>query len=323
MEARYGLNQGFQIYDDAGELIRLSAAEILFKSTEWLKNNKDEPFFLFIHFFDPHTPYYSPEHFRTKFGAPDKAVPPAIEFVPDPSLFTPTLVHETIAAYDATIAYADWAVGKLMQELDQLSLNERTLVVLVSDHGETLDELATRYGYFFDHGEFLYVHQLQIPLIIRTPETVTSGNEIVHTDPVSITDVMPTILEELEIELPRSMAGLSLLPMLHGEKVSHGPVFSERRAFGKAPKPYMRGDDYSIIEGPWHLIFSTVRDNELYNLLDDPGEISNLQHKPDRSKTLKGKLYKWLDKVEPLFGPPMFETDEEALRRLRTLGYVG
>jgi arylsulfatase A-like enzyme len=322
MNARYGLDQGFQTYNDVGKQTTRTAEETLAKATIWLENHKDESFFLFVHFFDPHTFYHAPDFFREKFGAPDRPMPPKRGFIQNSSQFTTEVIGKTIAAYDAEIAYADWALGRLMQTLEHLDLNENTLIVLLSDHGETLDELATRYGYFFDHGEFLYVHQLQIPMVIRMPAMVSQEIGIVHIDTVSIADIMPTILELLQIEPLTSIAGLSLLPILHGEKVSHGPVFSERQTFERAPKPYLRGDDYSIIEGKWHFIFSTVRDSELYNLLDDASEVSNLRHEREKTKTLKGKLYKWLKQVKPLFGPSKFETNKEALEQLRSLGYV-
>ena len=101
MDARYGLNQGFQTYDDAN--IR-PAGKTLVKATKWLKKHSGEPFFLFLHFFDPHTPYHAPESFRTKFDAPNKPFPPASKFVPNPSRFTTGLIRKSIAAYDAEIA---------------------------------------------------------------------------------------------------------------------------------------------------------------------------------------------------------------------------
>ncbi len=322
MDARYGLNQGFHTYDEAMGPGMQIAAKTLAKATAWLMNHRDGPFFLFTHFFDPHTPYYAPEDFRNKFDAPNRETPPEFVFLSNPSQFTPHLVRKVIAAYDAEIAYADWAVGKLISELDRLDLGKHTLVVLVSDHGESLDELITRYGYAFDHGEFLYEHQLRIPLIIRMPERVIKERNIVHTSPVSIVDVMPTILDMLQIDPPGLMAGQSLIPMLHKEKVAHDPIFSEMREFKTPPKPYLAGSDYSIIDDKWHLIFSTIRGTELYNLLDDLSEISNLRRERKETEALIKKLKSRLEHLNPLFGPSIFETDREAIEQLRSLGYV-
>jgi arylsulfatase A-like enzyme len=327
MNARYGLNQGFQTYDDAGQQGFRPANESLKAAISWLDKHNNEPFFLFLHLYDPHTPYYAPKDFRTRFGAPHRPMPPPeIGIMSNPKMFTAELIRESIAAYDAEIAYADWAVGKFMERLNQLRLDENTIVVLLSDHGESLDELITRYGYAFDHGEFLYNYELQIPLLIRIPENL-SQKQNVHTTPVSIVDIMPTILETLDIEPPDTIAGISLVPVLRGQKGVRNAVFSERRKFQKVPTPYLgdydfSGYDFSIIENEWHFIFSTVRESELYNLAQDPHEVSNLKHEIERSRKLKNKIQHWHKQTKPFFGPTKFEIDKQMLERLRSLGYT-
>ena len=145
----------------------------------------------------------------------------------------------------------------------------------------------------------------------------------VHSEQVSIVDIMPTILEILDIETPGFMAGDSLVPMMRGEQTSHGPIFTERRTFDKVYRPYLRGNAYSIIEGKWHFIFSTVVKSELYDLVKDPREVSNLL--PQQVQTvdmLNRKLQSWLAELKPVFGSSVFETDQEAIERLRSLGYT-
>jgi arylsulfatase A-like enzyme len=324
MDARYGLGRGFQTYVDVGgdERLEIPAEETLSKATRWLKRSANEQFFLFVHFYDPHTWYHAPERFRKKLGAPDEQEPPGRQFVPNPDEYTPERVEEIIAAYDAEIAYADWAVGELLRELVRAGVEDNTVVVVLSDHGESLDELLTRYGYGFDHGEFLYAHQLEIPLIIRTPEDISQGEGIVHGVSVSILDVMPTILDILQIGPPESMEGRSLVPMLRGEPASHEPIFSERRAYQEAPKPYLAAAGYSVIEAEWHVISSGGGAIELYNLLDDPGEVSDLGGEHEKVETLRSELQQWVARLKPLFGPSMFETDKEAIEGLRDLGYA-
>ncbi len=322
LDRRYGLAQGFKTYDDPGKRDSCDAEETLDKATVWLGNHSKEPFFLFVHFFDPHTPYYAPESFRRQFGAADISAPPAIEFVREPGRFTADVIGNAIAAYDAEIAYADWALGELMSEVQRLGLDENTVVIFVSDHGETLDELIERYGYAFDHGEFLYAHQLHIPLIIRMPKWIRKEMGIIHTTPVSLVDIMPTILEMVNIKPPSRIAGRSVVPILRGEQFPSSPVFSERRTFGKLPQPFLKGESYSVIEGKWHFIFATDQENELYNLTEDPRERFNLLRESKKVNELKNELHKWLEQVQPLFGPSVFETDKEAVERLRSLGYT-
>ena len=323
LEARYQLNKGFQTYDDVGLQTKSSATRTLNRVTAWLQNHDNtKPFFLFVHLFDPHTFYHAPEAFRKRFDAPDIKLPPERIFVRDTSQFTPELVTKVIAAYDAEIAYADWAVGKLLFELERLGADKNALIVLTSDHGESLNELIQRYSYAFDHGEFLYAHQLQIPMVIHAPQMVSLGQEKVHTTAVSIIDIMPTILDILGIEPPSPIRGHSLLSMLQGKKVSHGPIFSQLRNYRRTIRPYLSRESYSIIEDKWHLISSTNGDDELYNLVDDPGEILNLQHENKTTQLLASKLHSHFNDIKPLFGPPEIETDKEAVERLRSLGYT-
>ncbi len=156
---------------------------------------------------------------------------------------------------------------------------------------------------------------------MRIPEYL-SQKQNVHTTPVSIIDIMPTILETLDIEPPGSIAGISLVPILRGQKGVRNAVFSERRRFQKVPKAYLAGYDYSIIENEWHFILSTVRENELYNLVQDPYEVSNLKHEIERSRKLKNKIQHWYKQIKPFFGPTRFEADTQVLERLRSLGYT-
>ncbi len=194
-------------------------------------------------------------------------------------------------------------------------------MVLVSDHGETLDELITRYDYAFDHGEFLYSWELQIPLLIRIPWIKALKNKMDHTNPVSIIDVMPTILDALAIEPADYMAGQSLLGSLRGEDTPSKPVFSERRVFETLPKPFLAGEGYSVIQDNRHLIVSAAKDNELYDLKKDPREISNLIG-TENNTVLNKKLMQWVRQLRPMFGPATTETDKNALERLKSLGYT-
>jgi len=319
LNARYGLNQGFQTYDDMGKGEERPAEIIITRAGRWLQNHCNDQFLLFVHLFDPHVPYNAPLSFRRSFNAPSQKTPQDCVFLPEPAKLTTDLITKTIAAYDAEIAYADWAVGKLLHKLEELNLKENTMIVVTSDHGETLDELLKRYGYAFDHGEFLYAHQIHIPMIICLPSSETG---MVHTNPVSIIDIMPTILGLLAIKPPDPMAGKSLIPIIRGKSVSDNAVFSERRTFELTPKPYLQGKDYSIIDGNRHLIFSTIRDSELYNLIDDPGEGSNLSQTPNNTDYLSSKLQIWLEQYRPLFDHSSFEQDGRRIEQLRSLGYV-
>lgn len=316
---RYQFNRGFETAKQ-----KESSADVALDNTlEWLKSYDGEaPFFIFTHFRDPHTFYHSPARFRVKLDAPDRKEPPERSFVRNPKVFSPAAIRKIISAYDAEIACADWAVGQLLGELKRRRLDENTLVILVSDHGESMDELLKRYQYVFDHGEFLYHHQLHVPMIVRMPTEDGNLKGAVHHDPVSIIDITPTVLDMLSIEPRGPMEGSSLLPVLQGNKRTPRLIFSERRSFQSHPRPFLKGRQWSIIDDQWHLIVSMGQGSELFNVIDDPDENSNLQDKKEVIQSLTEKLNRKVAKLKPMFGTSVFEKDEAALEKLRSLGYV-
>jgi arylsulfatase A-like enzyme len=229
------------------------------------------------------------------------------------------LIQDTISAYDACIAEVDNAVGQILFELKRLKVIDNTLVVLVSDHGETLDELIARYGYAFDHGEFLYTHQLHIPFIFLLPENEAYKNGFIHDLPVSIVDVLPTILEILDIEPVSSMAGRSFLPVLKGEKMVKQPIFSERRQFKvDRGNPILKGESFSIIDGDWHLITST-QGQELYDMSKDTREIHTV-YNSEILNNMNNQLQNYLNLFQPMYGPS--DIVKENIEHLRSLGYL-
>ncbi len=150
LDSRWGLHQGFDRYFDDFDLSKYEGVgmdavqrrgdEVAAKALEWLGQEKEKPFFAWVHFYDPHTPYDPPEQYRSRFP--------------------PTLV----GAYDAEIAWTDALVGRLLEGLDGDGRLERTLVVVVGDHGESLGEHREA-----THGFFVYDATIQIPLLLAGP----------------------------------------------------------------------------------------------------------------------------------------------------------
>ena len=134
-------------------------------------------------------------------------------------------------------------------------------------------------------------------------------------------DVMPTVLEALGVENTGFMAGRSLLGQIQGKSIPDKLVFSERRIFTTVPKPFLAGEGYSVIQDNRHLIVSTAKDDELYDLEKDPRETRNLIDKEDVS-VLNKKVLQWSGQLRPLFGQTQTESDIDALKRLKSLGYV-
>lgn len=106
------------------------------------------------------------------------------------------------------------------------------------------------------------------------------------------------------------------------DQATGGSLLPESRTFERLAKPFGAGADYSIIRDGWHLILSSNRFIELYNLVEDPREISNSVQEREKADALTGELRLWLGQLKPLFSPSGFEADEEAVERLRALGYA-
>ncbi|MBU0754334.1 MAG: sulfatase-like hydrolase/transferase [Planctomycetes bacterium] len=198
----------------------------------------------------------------------------------------------------------------------------KTVVVFVSDHGEALDELIRVYGFGFGHGGFLYPFLTRIPMILRFPgeEGFPFVKDI--NIPVSIVDVMPTVLEFLGIDPGLRLSGASLFPLIRGETSSHEPVICQRRFYDDPPKPYLRGLDFSVIEGSWYLIHMAYREDSLYNMAEEVEERRNLINEHPKAEKFVKILSRRFNHRKPLFDPSKFESNREALDRLHALGYV-
>ena len=113
--------------------------------------------------------------------------------------------------------------------------------------------------------------------------------------------MMPTILDALSVKIDNPMMGSSLLPMLRGRNMAPRPIFSERRTFHEVLKPYLAGNDYSIIDNQWHLICSSIRQAELYNMSEDPLEAANLISEKRKAMALASKVEQWANQLKPMF----------------------
>lgn len=263
--SKFGLNQGFDFYDDSlkiGDLItnfdsEIIAEDVYKKFNSWFdKRNKQKagPFFAWVHFYDPHVPYAPPEPFKSRFK------------------------DDLQGRYDGEIAYTDSYVGKIMEDLENAGVLDETLVVVVGDHGEAFGEHQE-----FGHSLFCYRENLQVPLIFYNPAILEKGLRIPNR--VSIVDVMPTLLELYGIQPSESVQGKSLLPLLSGagekkERTLYIESMHGKEEFGWAPLT-------GIIDGNYKYI--SLPQPELYDLAADNREKENLFFK-------KNVLAKQLDK---------------------------
>ena len=222
-----------------------------------------------------------------------------------------------IGLYDDGIRYLDHQLAQLFAELRRRGILDRTLVVLTSDHGETLFEHDHQRG----HGKSLYQALLHVPLVISAPG-MKRGRRVPQW--VSTLDVLPTILDYLSADPPPTLQGRSLRPLIEGRASRSAPVVAE--LIGRSGQAGSRvPDQWAIIQPPFKLIVSDDRE-QLFHLRDDPGETTDLApYELDKVAELRELLQRRRQVAESLRGdiePPEVELTPAEQRELRALGYI-
>jgi len=272
---------------------------------EWLESEREpgRPFFLFVHYFDPHAPYDPPASHRARFT--DQPLPGS---------------SEAVDRYDEEIAYTDAQMARLLDGVrGDPQLRDRTLVVIVGDHGEGLGQ----HGHMA-HGINIYEEAVRVPLLMWWPEHLEGGSRVEA--PVSVVDVAPTILGMLGVDLGDSLPGRDLQPAIAGrsEPVYTHPVVLYRRYY--EPRIVrgipVEGYKLGVRSGRWKLIVGPAEGSlELFDLENDPLESANLA--AERPETVSGLLARLQDhrrRADLLGGGEDIAATDRA--RLRALGYI-
>ncbi len=244
LDRRFGLDQGFETYDsppvslqgsnrDTGDIKR-KGEDVAKAGEAWLDTHADRPFFLFLHFYDLHTPYNLSAGEQARYGK----------------------------GYDGELRYIDGVMGELWQYLIAHRLVDSSLIVFTSDHGEGLGDHGET-----THGFFVYQSTLHVPLIIHWPAGDTKRPAQVDT-PTSLLDLSPTILNAVHVETPKAMQGASML----GANSQLREVVSEsvypQKHFGTSALTALRRGHYKYIEAPrpefYDLAIDPGENNNLY-----------------------------------------------------------
>lgn len=321
----FGFSKGFFEFDYAhGNNARIRRAnETIKQAMHWIQENRRKQFFLFIHFFDPHLNYDPPRpplkrlarqrsftyqgHLKAPFSLLSEIREKKISLSLDDWQFIKLL-------YDAEIAFVDENCGRLFYFLQEKRLYEKTLIVVLSDHGE---EFLDHDG--FEHGHSQYDELLNIPLIIKMPSNFKAGKTI--SNQVNLIDVMPTLLEMLSAPRPKSFEGKSFLNLITEDKVEEKrPAFSEETHWGEELKS-VRTDGFKFIAN------SNFERQELYDLSADPQEKRNLvEIERERAMSLKEMLLSWIRQnsitIEQMKKEGHTDLDKKFIDNLRSLGYL-
>ncbi|MDD2366994.1 MAG: sulfatase [Desulfuromonadaceae bacterium] len=288
----FGYSQGFdEYYSEKGKFGSMGVS--IPKGLDWLKKNKDKKFFMFLHGYDMHGQFVPEEGFDYRFvdkGYDKKYTGSAKE---QEALREEGLANGTVklrdedvkfwrAIYDEKIQKTDAKFKEFLKEMEKMGLMDKTIFVLTSDHGTEFHEHKR-----FDHGFSLYDELIHVPLIIKLPKQ-KSGKVV--KDQVSSVDIMPTVLDLLDVKMPSNAAkqlrGTSLVPALKGKPVAED-VFFETNYRQYTYKRGIRTKD------GWKLVYTLEdKSRELYNLTNDPKETKNLvDREPRRAYELEQRIF--------------------------------
>ncbi len=308
---QFGIGQGFELFDDHltaeyedifGERIfpkrRLffderPAARVNEAVLPWLEEHHQEPFLLWVHYFDPHHPLEPPPPYNQLYA------------------------HDP---YLGEIAYADESLGTLLDNLRRLGVYDRTVIVFTSDHGEGRGDHNES-----THSMLLYDSTLRVPLIVKPAAGMPAAGGRRVSRRVGIVDVLPTVLELLGLEPPADIQGRSLAADLGagspapretggGRQAVYGETLSPRFSNNWGELRSLIVEDYKYVHGPRR---------ELFDLARDPRELDNLiDREPEAAAGLRQRLEQYLAEHAVADLDSSVAVDEATVRRLQALGYL-
>ncbi|GMV67537.1 MAG: hypothetical protein AMXMBFR75_33270 [Candidatus Hinthialibacteria bacterium] len=334
IEAHYGFGQGFQRYDQLGGHFATS----LPRCRDWLADrNRSVPTFLFLHTYDCHGPYNSPEPYHSRFVTPELRNLHVANDCPEPAglqaanmaeengsrVLNPACAPYWRALYDGGVLYVDHKLEDWFKSLENSGLVKDPLVILLSDHGESFYEHGS-----WAHGWNVYEELARVPVLIRFPKKAHAGTKV--SSRVSLLDVAPTLYEYLGWQAPEEWQGHSLLPLIRGETpAAPRNLYTElsREAFVFSAV-YLK--DRKVIEtrkATQKPVQAPYPREELYDLAADPGETRNLapENIPEVSREIQRLRTVREFMRQERSGESSLENvqlDAEDIKELQGLGYL-
>jgi choline-sulfatase len=282
-----GFDRGFDFYDNFREQgtgssteVRRRGMDVVEHAEEWLKSNRQVPQFVWVHLYDAHALYKPPPPYSQQYE--DRP-------------------------YDGAIAYADAALGSFLSYLRQEGLYDKSIIIVVADHGEGLGEHGESM-----HGVFLYDSTIHVPLIVKLPHGEERGRVV--DAQVGTVDILPTVLDLLAIPAPSGLDGESLKAYVTGREKNDRPIFSRSDYplnFGWTPLQAVRYEGFKFIEAPRP---------ELYDLHTDPGELKNI-YEPWSATVQKCRRMLVGLRAKTSLASPERVVASETLAELQALGY--
>jgi arylsulfatase A-like enzyme len=296
------------------------APEIYKEAITFIDEHPEDDFFLWVHFFDAHTRYRPPAPYDSMFNDGFRGyIDKPFQFLPEGIEWTEEEIDYNVSLYDGEIRYMDHYIGKLLDHLYGQS-PDAPLIILAADHGETLGELHDRFGYAFDHGEFLYNPEIRIPLILSWKGMLPEGKAVDSL--VESIDIAPTIVDLLFGKKLSEFWGISLKNLIFDASTEHKRyAFAHRRTLIKTPTPYLVGEQIAVMSQDYKLIYNAVKGSELYELSVEELPRNDLSaKKPEVVEELLKELGKWREKHEP--APVILDIPPKKKEQLKALGYL-
>ncbi len=298
-----GFDRGFQTFDadfrngypgeDRYHTTVRRGDVVVAHALAWLDKHPKGPFFLWVHLYDAHDPYDPPEPYKTRYAS---------------------------APYDGGIAYEDAAVGKLLRQLKLRGLYDGAVLAVMADHGESLGAHGED-----AHGIFLYDETIHVPLLIKLPHASAGGKRIENR--VELVDVLPTLLQEAQIEIPKEVQGESMLALMKAGAVEGNPAVAawrDRTAYAQSEYPrdeYGWSAERSLRTGKY--LYIQVPRRELYDQTADPKAEHNLASSSTAvADTLASQLGAFRQKTSSKREAPKVALDLAAQEALGALGYM-
>ncbi|MCK4556026.1 MAG: sulfatase [Candidatus Aminicenantes bacterium] len=312
------LNRGFDTYTEVFNKRRWlgmvsaegDAKKVNEAALRWIYNNSKRKFFIWIHYTDPHDPYVYHKEFDNGY----KEVIP--EAYPEGSDF------KKIRKYDTEIGYTDQYIGELIKRIKELNLYDDSLIIFMADHGESFGEHD-----YYGHGRRLYNSGLHVPLIVKLPGNINDHTVIERN--VSILDIAPTILSQLEIPVPEDMVGDNLLNPKIDERVLYFETYKGAVHQDRGKKFHLKVEPvrYGLLRDNMKMIY----DNgfEVYNIQKDWFESKNVNKNPNGEfAVLSDLLNEFIAKVKEFieyskkYLKQRSNLTEEDIKKLKSLGYI-
>ncbi len=329
--ARYGYAKGFDRYRETWEEEALAdetarARAITEDATAFLAERREGPFFLWLHYVNPHAPYTPPPPYDSMFNdsaaSGGRRLPVVKDFrggIPEQwAVPGRDRLGYYVAQYDGEIAAVDREVGRVLDALGASAHAARTMVVLTSDHGESLGE----HDYYFDHGQDVFEPSMRIPLVVALPGAPAGVRSPAL---ASTLDLLPTVLDALKVSYPAELSGTSLL-----REIAGGGGGAARRLFGGNERNHLAtwDDRYRLVSIPE----DAGARLSLYDRVSDPGETRDVSRaRPEAMREARRELELFQERSDRAWARtrPLLEgkageapMSPEACERLRALGYV-